>query len=190
MGILEKDVAKRQRRAYIQKLVLQTVAAAGLIGVALVAPNVLKIFPNFNGDRQQKYRVNLTLRRLREQGFLAFEQKVGGSVARLTEKGNKALRLLENRDFKLAKPRRWDGKWRIIVFDVKEERKAVRDKIRRTLVHIGFLRLQDSVWVFPYDCEDLIMLLKADFKIGKDVLYIIADRIENDRILKNQFGLS
>ena len=54
---------------------------------------------------------------------------------------------------------------------------------------IGFLRLKDSVWVYPYDCEDLVTLMKADFKIGKDILYIIAETIENDSWLKKEFGL-
>jgi CRISPR-associated endonuclease Cas2 len=77
-----------------------------------------------------------------------------------------------------------------LIFDIKEERKGMRDKIRRTLNTIGFIRLQDSVWVYPYDCEDLIMLLKADFKIGKDLVYIIADSIENDKDLRLAFNLN
>ena len=56
-------------------------------------------------------------------------------------------------------------------------------------MHIGFVRLQDSVWVYPYDCEDLIVLLKADFKIGKDVLYMIVDEMEGDTHLRKEFGL-
>jgi hypothetical protein len=44
------------------------------------------------------------------------------------------------------------------------------------------------VWVYPYDCEDLITLLKADFKIGKDLLYVITESIENDKWLRQSFG--
>ena len=70
-----------------------------------------------------------------------------------------------------------------------EKRKGLRDKIRLTLNSIGFVKLQDSVWVYPYPCEDLIVLLKADFKIGKDLLYIIADSVENDSELQKLFNL-
>ena len=45
------------------------------------------------------------------------------------------------------------------------------------------------MWVYPYDCEDIIGLLKTDFGVGKDVLYIIADEIENDRHLRHEFDL-
>ena len=77
----------------------------------------------------------------------------------------------------------------MLIFDIREERKILREKVRNTLRCIGFEKLQKSVWVYPYDCEDLITLLKADFKVGKDILYIIADKIENDRWLKKKFGL-
>ena len=54
---------------------------------------------------------------------------------------------------------------------------------------IGFVRLQDSVWVYPYDCEDFIALLKAELKIGRDVLYAIVDTIEHDKNLRQHFNL-
>ena len=61
--------------------------------------------------------------------------------------------------------------------------------MRRTLTAVGFVRLQDSVWLYPYDCEDLIVLLKADFKIGKDLLYLIVDSLENDTAFRKFFGI-
>ncbi len=54
---------------------------------------------------------------------------------------------------------------------------------------LGFARLQDSVWVYPYDCEDLMALLKADLKIGMAVLYMIVEHIENDKHLRAHFSL-
>lgn len=108
---------------------------------------------------------------------------------RLTAKGEVKLRKLELRDFKMKRPKRWDERWRVLIFDIKERQRDTRDKVRRTLVAIGFVRLQNSVWVYPYDCEDLVTLLKVDFKIGKDLLYMIVDSIENDRWLRESFGL-
>ena len=54
---------------------------------------------------------------------------------------------------------------------------------------LGFIRLQDSVWVYPYDCEDLMALLKADLKLGSAVLYMVVEHIENDKHLRAEFGL-
>ena len=88
------------------------------------------------------------------------------------------------------KQKKWDGKWRVLIFDIPEKRKSVRNKIRQSLRTIGFMRLQNSVWIYPYDCEDFIILLKADFKIGKDVLYMIVEELEYDTPVKLYFGLS
>ncbi len=75
------------------------------------------------------------------------------------------------------------------MFDIPQYRRLDRDHLRQVVRACGFLRLQDSVWVFPYDCEELIMLLKADMRIGKDVLYAIVETIENDGWIKKHFGI-
>lgn len=107
----------------------------------------------------------------------------------LTRRGEALLRQWELRAQARKKPRKWDGKWRVLIFDIPERRKTLRSQIRRTLVEIGFVRLQDSVWVYPYDCEDFLMLLKADFRVGRELLYMIVDSLENDNHLRRSFGL-
>ncbi|OHA26994.1 MAG: CRISPR-associated endonuclease Cas2 [Candidatus Taylorbacteria bacterium RIFCSPHIGHO2_02_FULL_46_13] len=192
MGILEKEMRKRTRRRNLQKILLRTVAAAGFMSIALLAPNALQAlaklgFINFKRKYQEKTLINRSRDRLIKAGLLARNEE---GLLRLTPKGMAKLRQLELVDYKLPRPRRWDGKWRVLIFDIKEERKSLRDKVRRTLIALGFKRLQDSVWVYPYDCEDLITLLKADFKIGKDLLYLVVEKMEYDVPLRKQFGLA
>jgi len=193
MGSLEKEVKIKTRKANIQKIVLQTIAVAGLLSVAVLAPNALTVLKQFEvgklRKKNPKYVINQSVERLLEAGLISFKQTDRGKFIRLTREGEAKLRVFEVNEFKFKRPKRWDGKWRVIIFDVKEERRSTRNKIRRTLSAIGFIQLQRSVWVFPYDCEDLITLIKADFKIGKDVLYMIVDTIENDKSLRNFFGL-
>ena len=98
----------------------------------------------------------------------------------MTKKGEDKLKEYSHSDYELLIPRTWDKKWRVLIFDIPEHRRTLRNKIRNTLIGIGFLRVQYSVWIFPYDCEELVTLLKADFRIGKDLLYLIVERIEND----------
>ncbi|MDO8603847.1 MAG: CRISPR-associated endonuclease Cas2 [bacterium] len=188
MGRLEKDSRKRTRIRNLQKIVLETVAVAGVLSVALVAPNALIVLKKLglSPKPRQKEIFNLSRHRLVKHGLLEYS---GRGFLKLTPKGETKLRQLELYDYKIKKPRRWDKKWRVLIFDVKEERRATREKLRRTLTAIGFTRLQDSVWVYPYDCEDLITLLKADFKIGRELLYMISDSIENDQWLRESFGL-
>ena len=55
---------------------------------------------------------------------------------------------------------------------------------------IGFLKLQSSVWIYPHDCEDLIQLIKTDFALGREVLYIVAEDVEGDAKLRFHFKLN
>src|SRR3989338_8314191 len=187
MGNLEASGRQKTRRKNITPFVLGAVGGAGILGLAVVAPNVLGAMGKLGlmPGRRQKEIINRARDRLLRQGLLKREN----GFLRLTPKGTAALRFLEAREFKTNRPKRWDGKWRVLIFDIPEYRKGLRDKIRHTLEAIGFVRLQDSVWVYPHDCEDLIALLKADFKIGKDMLYMIVEELEGDKHLKQHFGI-
>lgn len=187
---LEQSLRVERRNANIRKAVLATIAATGGLAVAAVAPNALSLLrPALKYQRQQKYRANRVFSRLIADGSIFLEKTKKGSFARVTPKGERFLQIAELRHYSFKKPRRWDKKWRIIIFDIPEKRKAVRDYFRRTFTEIGFVRLQDSVWVYPYDCEALIMLLKTEKRIGNYVLYLIVDRLENDKKLRLHFGL-
>lgn len=188
MGILEDMNAKRVRKNDVQRAILQTIAVAGMLSVAIVAPNalqVLKLF-GYKPHKRQKEVIARSRSRLVERGLLSYNSQ---GILRLTPKGEAKLRQLEAHEYRLKKPKKWDGKWRLLIFDISEKQRSVRGRLRSTLQAIGFERLQNSVWVYPYPCEDLITLLKADFKIGNDVLYIIADTIENDKKLRENFNL-
>ncbi|MBI5470465.1 CRISPR-associated endonuclease Cas2 [Candidatus Kaiserbacteria bacterium] len=89
----------------------------------------------------------------------------------------------------LPRPRRWDRRWRIIIFDIPEKKKNVRDRVRALVQRLGFFRLQHSVWVYPYDCEEIITLLKSDLKLGSQLLYMIVDAIEYDKPIREHFDL-
>lgn len=75
------------------------------------------------------------------------------------------------------------------MFDIKEPRRSVRDALRRELQAVGFVKIQHSVWAYPYPCEDFIALLKADLHVGKDILYLVVEEMENDYLLKKHFSL-
>ena len=187
MGKNEDNLKRKGRQVAIQKVLLQTVATAGLLSVAVLAPNMLKVLGQFGFVPKPRFKsvVNISRKRLIDAGLLTYKN----GYLQLTPEGETKLRQLEASDFQMKIPKRWDGKWRVLIFDISERRRGIRDKVRRTLVSIGFVHLQDSVWVYPYDCEDLVTLLKADFKIGRDLLYMIVDSIENDKYLRESFGL-
>jgi len=187
MENLEKNLRKRTRNKNIQKIILKTVEAAGVLAVALLAPNALQALKQVGllPKPHQREIFNSSRHRLVKTGLLIYEN---GFLC-LTVKGRTKLQQLERHDYKLVKPKRWDKKWRILIFDIPERQRILRTQIRRTILSVGFMKLQKSVWVYPYDCEDFVNLIKADFKIGKDLLYLIVDSIENDKFIKEYFQL-
>ncbi|MDO8729139.1 MAG: CRISPR-associated endonuclease Cas2 [bacterium] len=187
MGKLEEGNKKRVRRGEIQKLILNSVKIAGVLSIGLVAPQVigamgkLGLLPN----KRQEEIVRSSASKLVKKGLLIYQN----GRYELTEVGEKKLRHWELKDYKFKRPRKWDNKWRVVIFDISEKKRKARDQIRGLLVLAGFYRLQDSVWVYPYDCEDIVGLLKIDIGVGRDLLYMIVDEIENDKYLREYFSL-
>ena len=86
------------------------------------------------------------------------ENKNGLITLFATKKGKlKAL------DFKLEniknKKEKWDGRWRMVAFDIPEKYRKGRDSLRWKLKKIGFCEMQKSVLITPYDCEAEIRIL-------------------------------
>jgi|SRR3989338_3611736 len=84
---------------------------------------------------------------------------------------------------------KWDGKWRVVIFDVWEKARSKRDSLRYEIKDFGFIQLQRSVWIYPYECADFIYLLKADFSFGKNIRYMIVDKLDHDKSLRKHFKL-
>lgn len=188
MGKLEQKSKEKLKKNRLQKIILETIAEAGVLGIGLIAPNVLLSMSKLGilpKPRQWEY-ITSSASKLAKRGQVIFRD----GRYQLTHSGEKTLRMWQLSEYKLNKPRKWDGRWRMFIFDIPERKKRVRRQIGILFNQAGFYRLQDSVWVYPYDCEDIIGLLKVDLGIGKDLLYVIADEIENDKHLRQEFMLS
>lgn len=187
MGKLEAKSRKRTKKKNLQRIILAMVAGAGILSVGLLAPNVigamgkLGLLPNM---RQKEY-VSSSASKMVKKGLMRFN----GKFYELTHNGEEKLRRWEFAGFKFNKPKRWDGKWRVVIFDIPDKKKTIRDNVRRLFKSADFYLLQESVWVYPYDCEDIIALLKTDFGIGKNLLYLVVEELENDKYLREHFGL-
>lgn len=193
MEYLEKEIKIKDKRKNIQKIILSIIFSAGIIGVAIVAPNVLSVIKQIEGDSKRKknikYSINDSFGRLVQKELIEIVEINGKKVVRVTPKGEQSLSFLEKHNYKIKIPKKWDGRWRVVIFDIKETRSKMRLKLRQTLSEVGFVKLQNSVWIYPYDCEDLVSLLKVDFKLGQDLLYMIVEKLENDWKLKKLFNL-
>ena len=187
MGKLEEESSKGTRKTKVQEAILLTIASGGRLGSELIAGQVVEhlLGIDYPFTKRRNEAIKSAANRLRKKGLVELKD---GHYS-LTKSGEKTLEEWRLSKYQIKKPRKWDGKWRVIIFDIPEKKRGVRTEVREILKAAGFERLQDSVWVIPYDCEDVIGLLKTDLGIGKHLLYMIVDQIENDRYLRMEFGL-
>lgn len=187
MSGIEKTAKTRDRTRKLNALILGSVALAGGLAVLLVAPNVLYAMDKLGmvpRKRQSEY-IATARKRLKRQGLLVERD---GRLS-ITEKGIAVLRSLSSSLMRKRSPKHWDKKWRMLVFDIAEKRRPARVRLRRELHSAGFIQVQKSVWLYPYPCEEFVALLKADLRIGRDVLYLIIDAMEGDAPYRAHFGL-
>ncbi|MEX0930272.1 MAG: hypothetical protein WDZ79_01195 [Candidatus Paceibacterota bacterium] len=193
MGEIERRVKKRGRITKLQKAILGSVALAGGISVVVVAPNAVQalkfIAPGIFKNKKRSDAVGRSLERLKEKGLLREQRRGDKMWLEVTSDGRGLTSLAYSGVLRPKQQKRWDGKWRILMFDVAEKQRVQRNKLRRTLVSFGFVQLQKSAWVYPYPCDDLVQLLKRDLYITKSAVYIVAEEIERDTDLRSHFGL-
>lgn len=86
-------------------------------------------------------------------------------------KGEGKRTLLEQFPHLRFSQQKWDGFWRIVIFDVPESKRYQRDQLRQYLDDLGFGQLQRSVYITPYDFDqDLMEFFKLKGLWGKVVL--------------------
>ncbi len=96
---------------------------------------------------------------------------------------------LKTDNLKLTTAARWDGKWRIVLFDVPESKRPIRDYLRGVLKRLGFREFQRSMWVWPYRLPSFISKLLADPQMRKYTRAITTYDIDYDEDLRRMFRL-
>ena len=190
MKFLELQKFKAKSKIDIEGLVLKSLALTGLVTIAIFAPNALQLLKYLDKNKQRKrdpkYLINSALSRLVKKKYINISKN--GQLY-LTQEGEKRLHLIEHGTYPLPKTK-WDKKWRVVTFDVSEKRKTSREKLRLLLRQVGFVRLQDSVWVYPYDVEEVVNLITTGNFLGKEVLYMTVHSTGKDVELKSYFKLN
>ena len=112
------------------------------------------------------------LKRLRENGLIDFidEKEL---VLRLTDEG-KTQALWAKLKFEEEE---WDGKWRIIIWDIPEKKRAVRDLLRSKLKELGFKHWQKSVWASKVNCTQLLRDFLKKVGIEDWVMVVESDNL-------------
>lgn len=127
--------------------------------------------------------------RLRKQKLIDFKENGKFCKIILTENGKEVFLRFNYEELKIKNPKIWDRNFRVIVFDIPENKKSARDSLREKMKELGCIRFNDSVWVYPYPCQKEIDFIAHYWGIGKYVHFILARDITNRDLLERSFNL-
>ena len=106
----------------------------------------------------------------------------------LTENGERKVLNYKLSEIKLKKGR-WDGIWRIVIFDIPEKDRKGRNILRSKMQELGFYPLQKSVMVTPWKCKDEIDFIKHFYHLEDYVNLIHARIFDGEDVVRGYFEL-
>ena len=136
-------------------------------------------------DKKILYR---TLEKLRLNKIVDITKEGNIEKMRLNQKGKTRWLQYQLNNLTLNRKKSWDKKWRIVLFDIPENKKRQRDSLRHRLKKLDFFEFQKSVFVYPFPCQNEINFIINFFGIEKNVYYIEAP-ISPDKKLREHFNL-
>lgn len=183
-----------EKNKTILKDILHLLVLGGAITIALTSPYAAKrIISGIKHElRNRKLKKEFLMQKfyyLRRKNLISFVEKDTKIEIIITENGKKQLLKYNFDEMKVDCPNRWDEQWRLVFFDIPESKKTARNALVCKLRDLGFVRFNNSVWVFPYECQKEIDFVGEVFEVGKYVHYAIVAQITNDDALRSVFHL-
>ncbi len=177
-------IAKSALRA-----VLATVVIGGALTLAAVVPGIVGVLGKAvivrKKERKERYSALWhSFRHLKKSRSLEYVgEKNGEVIYRLTKGGEVKLRAFALETLAIQNPAKWDGKWRVVVFDIPEKYRRARKAIHKKMVDMGFYPMQKSVLAHPFPCEHEIEFIKDFFNIKPYVDILLVSEMPNGKVL-------
>ncbi len=167
----------------ISSKVLLTMLLAGDMLLQLNGRTFLaRQYPWFKSDR----RFVRMLRYLYRKGYITWEDKEAKRLVSLTKQGK--LKVLLDL-FDVEKQTKWDGKWRVVVYDIPQAAAELRFVLIHQLHRLSFRKLQASVYISPYALnEDAMEYLRMSGLIDY-IRILVAERLDDDSDLRAWYKL-
>jgi len=174
-----------------------TFLAASIIfpGLPMVAKPFIDIAKEAEKHKRQKewekynlWRLRQMIKRMQKSKYVEIKEENGMAQVKITEFGKKRLLVYDLEKIQLSEAN-WDGKWRLIIYDVKKAKRTNSETFRRAILKLNLLKLQKSVYLTPFKCEDEIEYLRQLFDIGTEVQILTVGKLENETAYRRYFGI-
>lgn len=173
----------------LAKDTLLVLAGVGFVSLAILMPGLVMVVAKEEKQRQRDDFLK-RLRRFKKDKLVEISEEKDGTTVRITKAGIKRALTYKLESMRIKKPRKWDGLWRLVIFDVPEKKKRQRDRFREDLQRLGFYMLNRSVFIHPFSCFDEVEFLRQVSGVGSEVTYIVAKSVETSVGLRDHFDLS
>lgn len=194
------DLEVRERKYAPVKDVLTLLAAGTLLAGSVVIPGLavgLKFFINEEDrwpDAKEWKKFNhaylaRTIRRLEKQKLVEIQEEEDLKTIKITERGRKRVLKYALEELEIKKPKFWNGKWYFITYDIPKNKTWQRNIMRDFLKRLNFYRFHESLYIHAYPCQDEIEFLREYLGLGKYVKLLVVNKIENDRVFREYFGV-
>jgi DNA-binding transcriptional regulator PaaX len=138
---------------------LKLFAGGVVLASVFVAPNMAVVLtPKRKTSKAPTDEENAEYKRLvrhmKRLNLISVENLADGNqYVTLTSKGRERLSVASIDEIEITLPKAWDGKWRIISFDIPAHKKKQRYTFLHHLHRLGFIAALESMWVYPFECE-------------------------------------
>ena len=180
------------------KDILILLGVGSFFAASLIMPGLPLALKPFLDEKRRKeanewkrfntWRLRQVLKRMRDQKLIEIAQTNQGHIVKISDRGKRKLLKFSIDNMELNR-KNWDGKWKIIIYDIYTDKKQERELFRKTLKRLKFLKLQKSVYLTPFKCHDEIEYLRQVCNIGDEVLILTVSGIENESAYKEYFGV-
>jgi len=188
----EKMIYKKPRTGNLKKKVLLLLSAGLALGLTKSPRKQFWILKQIPKELEKLNRQTLqrSIDSLYKSHLIEEKQHKDGTTTLILSKDGKQEALKFNLDkIEIKKPTKWDGKWRIIMFDIPEKSRRLRDSLRFHFQKIGLREFQKSVFIHPFSCEKEIEFILELYNARKYVRFVLAEEIDNELHIKNKFNL-
>jgi|SRR3989344_5657259 len=160
------------------------IAAAGPIILSSLflpnAPQMLKPFLKWrkDWDKIDHRLIYNAIKRLNRKRLIELIQKGDKTYIKITSGGKELIKNFDYDNLALPVHKNWDQKWRMVIFDVPKKKDKERRALSQKLKEIGFYPLQESVFIYPYDCRDETDFICEFLDVGNYVNYCLVETLD------------
>lgn len=184
-GIREREHARdRVQKNSIAIQILKGIAVTGLVALAAANPyfglNFIRALEKqYNKKQWRKFQHSL--RYLKSRGYVRIlSESPNGMNIEITRAGKQIVKQVDIAELKIPIPKTWDQKWRVVIFDVPNWKSKNRAAFREKIKELGFQLVQKSVWVYPHECREQVMIIRKFYDIEEYVTYLETTHSEDE----------